>query len=106
VENPAPQRPNPDHDWIIIALGHTTVVERVEVMGILVTDSLSRMLNIRVPCKIRFLVQNQGACGNFTARRPERSALGVHIANIPRIKFSRATQSWDEKTIFQGSHSF
>jgi hypothetical protein len=27
------------------------------------------------------------ACEKFYHRRPERSALGVHIVDIPRIKF-------------------
>ena len=39
------------------------------------------------------------ACEKFYRRRPERSALGVHIVDIPRIKIFRATQRSGKITI-------
>jgi hypothetical protein len=57
----------------------------------------------RVSCKIRIFAQNQGANENLTPRRPERSAIGVHIVDMSRIKFFFATPGLGEKAIFQGS---
>jgi hypothetical protein len=59
------------------------------------------MVNYRVLYKIRIFLQNQGANEDLTARRPERSALGVHIADMSRIKFLFATQGLSEKRFFQ-----
>jgi hypothetical protein len=60
-------------------------------------------ISLWVPCKIRIFAQNQGPNQDLTPRRPERSALGVHIVDMSRIKFLSATQNLDEKAIFQGS---
>jgi hypothetical protein len=62
-----------------------------------------KLNDYKVPCKIRIFTQNQGANEDLTPRRPERSALGVHIVDMSRIKFLFATQSLGEKAIFQGS---
>jgi len=51
---------------------------------------------------MRIFAQNQGADEDLTSRRPGRSALGVHIIDMSRIKFLVATQGLGEKAIFQG----
>jgi hypothetical protein len=40
-----------------------------------------------LPIQKRGILVEIKACEKFYHRRPERSALGVHIVDIPRIKF-------------------
>ena len=40
---------------------------------------------------------------DFDRKRPERSALGVHVVDILRIKFRATTMRLAEKIIFQGA---
>ena len=43
---------------------------------------------------------------DFYRKRPERSALGVHIFDILRIKLHTTTMRLGEKIIFQGSLNY